>query len=145
MIYLIRWETKQQWSITNFRFPDSYLIFLFLIICNHRMFLDSIQVELSLNLLKFQGTTDEIVKWPGPGLSLQQPFFSFLPSANTQNDQSASTISNSNGIVESLDLNLKLWTPTYFICSHGLVIFLVCNIHYDVFMIQIKTRDESLM
>lgn len=59
--------------------------------------------------LPYQGTTDDPVHWPGPSRSIQQPFFSFLPSANTKNGQSAGTISNSNGeVVESVDLNLKL-------------------------------------
>ncbi|KAM7495416.1 hypothetical protein LguiB_030025 [Lonicera macranthoides] len=62
--------------------------------------------------LPYQGSGEDPIHWPGSGgsIQLQQPFFSFIPSAQTRNEQYASTISSSsNGeIEETVDLNLKL-------------------------------------
>ncbi|KAK1389274.1 transcription factor SOX-4 [Heracleum sosnowskyi] len=56
--------------------------------------------------LPYQGAPDDQAHWPGQIQSVEQPFFSFLPSR--QNGQSTLTKNHSNDVVGSVDLNLKL-------------------------------------
>ncbi|XP_074365356.1 uncharacterized protein LOC141706525 [Apium graveolens] len=54
----------------------------------------------------YQGVPDDPVRLPGLIQPAEQPFFSFLPSS--QNARSTVTKSNSNDVVENVDLSLKL-------------------------------------
>ncbi|KAL1817906.1 hypothetical protein DCAR_0522405 [Daucus carota subsp. sativus] len=70
-------------------------------------YLDTCIPELpDFDALPYQGAPDDLVRLPGLIRSVEQPFFSFLPSA--QNGRSTVTISNSNDAVENVDLSLKL-------------------------------------
>lgn len=105
--YQVRLSIKQQ-CILPFRCFLTLILYTFIVIWTALMSWFHLSGTI-IGFIIFQGTTDDPVHWPGPSRSIQQPFFSFLPSANTQNGQSAGTISNSNGeVVESVDLNLKL-------------------------------------